>query len=184
MPIATRLAEHAGTLQPLDSNPARKGNTLDKTSTVQSDNQPIFHVDARALKVFRALFYTPSVSESPGDVAWNDFLHAMVSTGFQPEKFYCGVSHFTPKQCGGDRGIFFNEPFPSGKLKYPVVRRYERRSNRHYGWERSMFVKNESGIYPNMQVTIEITIPSWEYHISLFIWNPLYLVLSTSIARS
>ena len=39
-----------------------------------------FALDPRPLKVFRTLFFTPSVSATPGEVAWTDFLHAMVST--------------------------------------------------------------------------------------------------------
>lgn len=41
------------------------------------DEQPLFPVDARSLKVFRTLFYTPSVNANPGEVPWTDFLHAM-----------------------------------------------------------------------------------------------------------
>ncbi|CEF79538.1 hypothetical protein FGSG_12241 [Fusarium graminearum PH-1] len=37
------------------------------------DRQPTFTVDARALKVFRTLFFNPEVTSSPGVIAWNDF---------------------------------------------------------------------------------------------------------------
>jgi hypothetical protein len=36
-------------------------------------------VDTRALKVFRTLFFDPAVTSSPGEVSWNDFLHAMTN---------------------------------------------------------------------------------------------------------
>jgi len=34
----------------------------------QLDIQPTFHLDVRALKVFRTLFYTPSISATPGEI--------------------------------------------------------------------------------------------------------------------
>lgn len=57
----------------------------------QEDEQPSFPLDARALKVFRTLFYTPSLNATPGEVAWTDFLQAMGSTGFDIEKLYGSV---------------------------------------------------------------------------------------------
>ena len=47
-------------------------------------------VDARALKVFRTLFFDPIVTSS-GEVSWNDFLYGMTSTGFAAEKLYGSV---------------------------------------------------------------------------------------------
>ncbi|KAI6773236.1 hypothetical protein HG531_000085 [Fusarium graminearum] len=58
------------------------------------DKQLTFTVDARALKVFRTLFFNPEVTSSPGVIAWNDFLHAMALTGFQIEKQYGSVWQF------------------------------------------------------------------------------------------
>jgi hypothetical protein len=63
----------------------------DAAPSALSDTQPAFTIDASALKVFRTLFYTASVSATPGEVAWTDFLHAMHSTGFLPEKLYGSV---------------------------------------------------------------------------------------------
>jgi hypothetical protein len=56
-----------------------------------SDSQPNFSVDARALKVFRTLFFNPEVTSTPGEIPWNDFLHAMRETGFNVEKLYGSV---------------------------------------------------------------------------------------------
>ncbi|KAF5245199.1 hypothetical protein FAUST_1854 [Fusarium austroamericanum] len=104
------------------------------------DKQPTFPVDARALKVFRALFYNPEITSSPGEIAWHDFLHAMTSTGFQAEKLYGSVWQFRPSALDFDRGIHFHEPHPKGKIGYRIARRHGRRLERAYGWHGGMFV--------------------------------------------
>lgn len=115
----------------------------DAAPSALSDTQPAFTIDARALKVFRTLFYTASVSATPGEVAWTDFLHAMHSTGFLPEKLYGSVWQFKPTKLDVERSIQFHEPHPSGKLPYKTTRRFGRRLERAYGWVGSMFVLRE-----------------------------------------
>lgn len=105
----------------------------------QPDQQPIFALDARALKVFRTLFFTPSISSTPGEVPWTDFLHAMVATGFAPEKLYGSVWNFRPSGLDVERSIQFHEPHPSGKIPYRVCRQHGRRLNKAYGWHGAMF---------------------------------------------
>lgn len=100
----------------------------------------VFQLDVRAHRVFRTLFYTPSLNATPGEVPWTDFLHAMVSTGFAPEKLYGSVWQFKPTKLDAERSIQFHEPHPSGKLPYKTARRFGRRLNRAYGWEGGMFV--------------------------------------------
>ncbi|OBR02125.1 hypothetical protein CH63R_14426 [Colletotrichum higginsianum IMI 349063] len=58
-----------------------QGNTAG-LRTIASDDAtvPLIQVDARALKVFRALFFDPAVTSTPGEVQWKDFLYAMTST--------------------------------------------------------------------------------------------------------
>ena len=107
------------------------------------DRQPTFEVDVRALKVFRTLFYTPSVSATPGDVPWTDFLHAMVSAGFGLEKLYGSVWQFSPTKLDVERSIQFHEPHPVGKLAYRTARRFGRRLERAYGWWGGMFLLRE-----------------------------------------
>lgn len=120
-----------------------------ETSTQEADghdSQPVFAVDARALKVFRTFFFNPEVTSTPGTVAWGDFLHAMRSTGFGAEKLYGSAWQFKPSGLGVERGIQFHEPHPSGKLPFTVARRYGRRLSRAYGWFGGMFVlKEKSG---------------------------------------
>lgn len=55
-------------------------------------------VDRRALKTFSTLFRVPSMSFQPGEVAWNDFLHALACAGLSPQKLYSSVWQFTPKE--------------------------------------------------------------------------------------
>ncbi len=107
------------------------------------DHQPTLHVDARTLKVFRTLFFDPDVTSTPGSVPWNDFLHAMVSTGFQAEKLYGSVWQFSPTSLDVERSIHFHEPHPKGKIPFEVARRYGRRLTRAYGWFGGMFVLKE-----------------------------------------
>ncbi|KAM7199791.1 hypothetical protein V8F20_005661 [Naviculisporaceae sp. PSN 640] len=104
-----------------------------------TDSQPSFAVDSRALKVFRILFFDPSANTTPGEVAWNDFLHAMIAVGFGAQKLYGSVWHFQPTSLDVERSIQFHEPHPHGKLPFLVARRYGRRLNRAYGWLGRMF---------------------------------------------
>lgn len=108
-------------------------------------------VDARALKVFHTLFFTPSISATPGEVAWTEFLHAMHSTGFIPEKLYGSVWQFAPTKLDVERSIQFHEPHPACKLPYKTARRFGRRLERAYGWTSSTFVLKEKG--PQAQIS-------------------------------
>lgn len=69
------------------------------------DPQPTFPVDAHAFKVFRTLFFNPRVTSTPGEVPWNDFLHAMMSTGFVAEKLYGSVWQFRPTKLDVEKSI-------------------------------------------------------------------------------
>jgi hypothetical protein len=114
--------------------------TPEDVGSMSHDTQPTFSVDARALKVFRTLFFNPEVTSTPGSVPWNDFLHAMVSTGFAAEKLYGSVWQFSPTRLDVERGIHFHEPHPSGKIPFEVARQHGRRLARAYGWFGGMFV--------------------------------------------
>ena len=125
---------------------AAKSDQTDVSRSALPDAQPTFAIDARALKVFRTLFYTPSVSATPGEVAWTDFLHAMHSTRLVPEKLYGSVWQFTPTKLDVERSIQFHEPHPAGKLPYKTARRFGRRLEMAYGWVSSMFVLKEKRV--------------------------------------
>ncbi|KAK3669234.1 hypothetical protein LTR78_010888 [Recurvomyces mirabilis] len=116
----------------------------DPPSSAQPDPQPVFAVDARALKVFRTLlFFTPSAHATPGELAWTDFLYAMDSVGFHIEKLHGSAWQFQPTKLGIERGVQFHEPHPSGKLTYRVARRIGRRLERAYGWFSGSFVPGD-----------------------------------------
>lgn len=74
-----------GTPHPLPK-PVTETEALQEPNS--ADRQPTFPVDARAYKVFRTLFFNPQVTSTPGEVPWNDFLHAMDSVGFGAMKLY------------------------------------------------------------------------------------------------
>ncbi|KAJ5150387.1 hypothetical protein N7492_010738 [Penicillium capsulatum] len=105
-----------------------------------ADHQPTLFVDARALKVFRTIFFNPTMTSTPGEVPWNDFLHAMASVGFTIMKLYGSVWQFQPTRLDIERSIQFHEPHPRGKLSFRIARRYGRRLNRAYGWSGGMFL--------------------------------------------
>ncbi|PYH79563.1 hypothetical protein BO82DRAFT_288668 [Aspergillus uvarum CBS 121591] len=105
-----------------------------------AETQPAFSVDARSLKVFRSLFHDPELTSTPGEVRWNDFLHAMKSIGFAGIQLYGSVWQFQPTGFNVERSIQFHEPHPSGKMPYTMARRIGRRLNRAYGWHGGMFV--------------------------------------------
>ena len=107
------------------------------------DEQPRVAVSKRALKVFSTIFFVPSQTDQQGEIAWPDFLHAMVSVGFIPEKLYGSVWQFTPTKLDVERSIHFHEPHPTGKIPYYMARRHGRRLNRAYGWTGDMFVEAE-----------------------------------------
>lgn len=57
----------------------------------ESEEKLQIAVGKRSLKVFKTLFFIPSATAQPGEVAWSDFLHAMVSAGFSAQKLYGSV---------------------------------------------------------------------------------------------
>lgn len=88
-------------------------------------------------------FSTLQWTSTPGEVTWNDFLHAMASTGFAAEKLYGPVWQFSPTNLDINRSIWFHEPHPHGKIPFTVARRHGRTLNRAYGWFGDMFVLRE-----------------------------------------
>ncbi|KAF9354127.1 hypothetical protein BGX34_011193 [Mortierella sp. NVP85] len=123
-------------------SPDEPSHTPDASQSV--DTQPTFTVDKRALKVFSTLFYTPSSSCQPGEIHWNDFLHAMRATGFSIEKLYGSVWHFVPSKLDVERSIQFHEPHPISKIPFKTARRFGRRLFRAYGWRGVMFKQEDA----------------------------------------
>ena len=103
------------------------------------DQQPTFHLDKRAHKVFKTMFHSPLSRDQPGEIPWADFLHAMVKTGFSAQKLQGSAWQFTPRDLDVEQPIQFHEPHPTAKLPYTWARRFGRRLSRTYGWTGDMF---------------------------------------------
>lgn len=109
------------------------------TPPPETQEQSTITVDKKAYKVFSTLFHDPASSSQPGEIPWLHFCHAMRSAGFNAEKLYGSVWSFQPVSPGGQSGINFHEPHPSGKLPFREARRYGRRLGRRYGWQMGTF---------------------------------------------
>ncbi|KAL2853042.1 hypothetical protein BJX68DRAFT_265279 [Aspergillus pseudodeflectus] len=112
-----------------------------KSSGLSAKAQPSFSVDARALKVFRALFFCPAITNMPHEIPWKDFLHAMRSVGLTVLKLYNSTWQFAPTKEGVKKSIQFSEP--KGKISITMARVFGRRLNRAYGWNGEMFSLKE-----------------------------------------
>ncbi|KAG2417841.1 hypothetical protein HFD88_000940 [Aspergillus terreus] len=129
--VKTRGTPRPVAKSPTEAEPVLQPNPIDP--------QPSFPVDARALKVFRTIFFNPAVTSTPGEIPWNDFLHAMTYAGFTVMKLYGSVWQFQPTKLDVERSIQFHEPHPRGKIPFTTARRYGRRLHRAYGWFGEMF---------------------------------------------
>ncbi|KUL88450.1 hypothetical protein ZTR_05503 [Talaromyces verruculosus] len=135
-----RTTEPATQVQPKTKvksrgEPVKAETVMETEPRLQLDDvQPVFKVDKRSYKVFSTLFFQPSQSSQPGEIPWNDFLHAMASTAFAVEKLYGSVWQFSPRNLDVERSIQFHEPHPIAKIPFRVARRIGRRLNRAYGW--------------------------------------------------
>ena len=100
--IKTRGESH---FQSARTDPGQSEDTEPKT-------QQKIVIGKRAFKVFSTLFHLPSQSDQPGEIPWLDFVQAMSSTGFVPEKLGRSVWQFTPTKLDVERSISFHEPHP------------------------------------------------------------------------
>lgn len=106
------------------------------------DTPPLqFAVDARSLKVFRLLFFTPNVNDTPGEAPWIDFVHAMNGVGFEAKIVYGSVWQFQPTDPDDrvTRSIQFHEPHPVRRIPFRIARRMGRRLTRTFGWSAETF---------------------------------------------
>ncbi|KAI4200738.1 MAG: hypothetical protein LQ350_003755 [Teloschistes chrysophthalmus] len=141
---ATKAAES----QVEDERATRKGledSRLDGTYTLL--------VSKKDWRAFSILFPLPKYGghfdesvepNTPAHLLWADFLHAMNSVGMIAEKL-CGSGWvFAPKEdreTGKTDAILFYEP-REGKIKAREARRWGKRLNWAYGWERGTFVRS------------------------------------------
>ncbi|KAI2640634.1 hypothetical protein GGS26DRAFT_586636 [Hypomontagnella submonticulosa] len=116
---------------------------LKKEKEEASGTSPSFQVDKRTLKVFNALFYDENAGYQQGDIAWKEFVHAMMAVGFSAEKLYGSAWYFFKPSDSEDtqdtQSIIFHEPYMAGKLPFEVHQHYARRLTKTYGWDRETF---------------------------------------------
>jgi hypothetical protein len=98
-------------------------------------------VSERAQKALSALFYAKS-SEARRQVAWQEFLWAMGSLGFEIQAVYGSCWQFVPPPTIGHPGARptqFHSPHPESKVPSNTARRWGRRLAIAYGWNMEMF---------------------------------------------
>ena len=134
----TKKAKSHG-LAALDTEDGHENNPNVPEAPTNIDEQPTFHLDKRAHKVFKVLFHSPLSRDHPGDIPWHDFLYAMVATGFAAQKLQGSAWQFTPRNLDVEQPIQFHEPHPTHKLPFTWARRFGRRLARTYGWRGDMF---------------------------------------------
>ncbi|OAL43910.1 hypothetical protein IQ07DRAFT_259125 [Pyrenochaeta sp. DS3sAY3a] len=101
---------------------------------------PKIALNKRSMKVFKTLFHSPNSPDQPGEIAWREFMHAMVSVGFNAEKLHGSAWHFWPgKNLHLDKSISFHEPHPSPKLPFTWARKYGRSLTMTFGWTAETF---------------------------------------------
>ncbi|KAI4713849.1 hypothetical protein J4E89_001297 [Alternaria sp. Ai002NY15] len=134
----TKKAKSHG-LAALNTEHGYENNPDMPAAPTNMDEQPTFHLDKRAHKVFRVLFHSPLSRDHPGDIPWHDFLYAMIATGFAAQKLQGSAWQFTPRDLDLEQPIQFHEPHPTHKLPFTWARRFGRRLARTYGWRGDMF---------------------------------------------
>ncbi|TGO47739.1 hypothetical protein BCON_0265g00120 [Botryotinia convoluta] len=128
--------------------PTPSASLVEDTSEVppSEPKERIYKLKARALKVFKVLFFQPSERNLPGDLPWTEFKYAMVAMGFTVHKFDGSACQFTPPSTDEyerKHGIQFHEPHSPGstaKISFHVARGMGRRLKNAYGWHGGMFV--------------------------------------------
>lgn len=100
-------------------------------------------VDKRSLRIFKVLLYSSS-DNTKNHMKWNDFRHAMTSSGlFTEVKFYPFLRLF--KRTGGQGGYIQFPEYDALRQSVPklVQRVYGRRLAWEFGWEDTHFVLDE-----------------------------------------
>lgn len=100
---------------------------------------PAFTIPKRSYKVFASMFHPPTEDGVSGDLAWSDFLNAMVSLNCSIRKLDGSAWYFSPPN--QSRSIIFHEPHPDNKIPFHWVRRFGRRLERAFGWTSDTFAK-------------------------------------------
>ncbi len=137
-PAKTKTKTRGTPMKAVEKENEQQGSQLTETEDRRS---PLLRLDKRAYKVFSAIFRLSTKDGVPGEMAWTDFVHAMVSLGFAVQSLDGSASIFSPADGRLGRSIIFHEPHPTSKIPYLVAKRIGRRLNRAYGWTAENFVR-------------------------------------------
>jgi hypothetical protein len=85
-----------GVARPQDTEVQHAGLDPHELAAQTQPAIPSFAVNKRDYKVFQALFHSHYAINRSGEIAWQAFLHAMATFGFQFEKLYGSVWQYTP----------------------------------------------------------------------------------------
>ncbi|CAG9978518.1 unnamed protein product [Clonostachys byssicola] len=100
--------------------------------------EPI-QVNAKALRVFRKLFFDPDAHSEAGTLSWKDFVYAMTYKGlYSIEPVGGSIWRFTNQTTGN--ALLFHKPHPDPTFSPHQVRRIAGRLRRRLGWHAKAFV--------------------------------------------
>lgn len=118
----------------------------DLASDLADLNIHTINVDSRTRDLFAQMYDT--TSETPGNVDWDDFVAAMVDTGFSVAPG--GGSVFTFKHLTDGGRINFHRPHPDPMVDPIMLRTMGKRLNKWFRFCKETFVerKEENGVNP------------------------------------
>ena len=134
----TNIGTPSSLLEPFAESTAADQIPASPTQGRPSNSSTTVYLNKRAYRVFSTLLSSSDRSQTPSEIAWPDFLHAMVSVGFAPEKFGGSAWLFHAKK-GLEHTILFHEPWPAGKMSVRTARWNGKRLNRWFGWDGETF---------------------------------------------
>ncbi|KAJ3741754.1 hypothetical protein DFH05DRAFT_1402786 [Lentinula detonsa] len=127
-------------LTPLENSESQLAPNTSSIITAKASNFTI-SVPRRAYTVFTRLFFTPSPDRTPGEVAWSDFVQAMVAAGCAVKRLMGSSWMFSRAQSDN---MIFHAPHPAANIPIHIVRKHGRRLARRWGWNIDLFGLKES----------------------------------------
>ncbi|KAJ3726432.1 hypothetical protein DFJ43DRAFT_1002169 [Lentinula guzmanii] len=127
-------------LTPLENSESQRASNTSSIITTKASNFTI-SVPRRAYTVFTRLFFTPSPDRTPGEVAWSDFVQAMVAAGCAVKRLMGSSWMFSRAQSDN---MIFHAPHPAANIPIHIVRKHGRRLARRWGWNIDLFGLKES----------------------------------------
>jgi hypothetical protein len=81
-----------------------------------TNETPAVNLGRRAWKDFSTIFHMPSEGDHVREISWVDFLHAMTTVAFVPEKLSGSAWQFTPSKFDCEKCVYIYDPCPSEKI--------------------------------------------------------------------